>query len=330
MNIENWRSKIFTDLSEEEFNKLAIEAFRYQSSENAIYKQFIELNNVDIDNILNYTDIPFIPIELFKNHIVSCFNSLPSHYFESSGTTSSNKSRHYFNTYEIYEDSFNSGFRHFFGNIEDYVLLALLPNYMEQKNSSLIYMIDYLIKRTDNKLSDFYLSDFEKLNFVLNEALKSGKRVILFGVTYALLDFSEYKKNKYPELIIFETGGMKGRRKELTRSELHGILKASFGVSQIYGEYGMAELFSQAYSFKDGIFRCPPWMKVLIREANDPKTILKANKTGGINVIDLANIQSCCFIATQDIGIKYDDDTFEVLGRFDNSDIRGCNTMITG
>jgi len=329
MNIERWGEQIFKNLDEKEFNNLAIEAFRFQSSENKIYKQFLELNKIDINKINCYKDIPFLPIEFFKNHIITSLREVPSYYFESSGTTSINKSKHFFKNINLYEKSLSLGFKLFFGNIEEYIILALLPNYMEQKHSSLIYMIDYLIKKTNNELSNFYLEDFEKLKEVIEKTIKSGKRIILFGVTYAMLDFSEYNNKKYPEILIFETGGMKGRRKEILRLELHKILEKSFGVNKIYGEYGMAELFSQAYSMSYGVFKCPPWMKVLIRDTNDPKTLVQKSKTGGVNIIDLANIQSCCFIATQDVGISYTDETFEILGRFDNSDIRGCNTMIT-
>ncbi len=329
MNFDKWSEKIFKNLDNIEFNNLAIEAFRFQSSENLVYKQFLQLNKVDINKISNYKEIPFLPIEFFKNHIISCFREVPKYYFESSGTTSINKSKHFFNSIELYERSFSSGFEFFMGNIQDYIILALLPNYKDQKHSSLIHMVDNLIKRTNNELSDFYLEDFTLLSDVIDKALNLEKKIILFGVSYAILDFSFYNKKNYNELLVFETGGMKGKRKEMFRVELHDIIKKSLGVSNIYGEYGMAELFSQAYSKSNGLFKCPPWMKVLIRETNDPRSQILQSKAGGVNIIDLANIQTCCFIATQDIGINYFDESFEILGRLDNSDIRGCNTMIT-
>lgn len=329
INFDKWSEKIFKNLDNIEFNNLAIEAFRFQSSENLVYKQFLQLNKVDINKISNYKEIPFLPIEFFKNHIISCFREVPKYYFESSGTTSINKSKHFFNSIELYEKSFSSGFEFFMGNIQDYIILALLPNYKDQKHSSLIHMVDNLIKRTNNELSDFYLEDFTLLSDVIDKALNLEKKIILFGVSYAILDFSFYNKKNYNELLVFETGGMKGKRKEMLRVELHDIIKKSLGVSNIYGEYGMAELFSQAYSKSNGLFKCPPWMKVLIRETNDPRSQILQSKAGGVNIIDLANIQTCCFIATQDIGISYYDESFEILGRLDNSDIRGCNTMIT-
>jgi len=329
INFDKWSEKIFKNLDNIEFNNLAIEAFRFQSSENLVYKQFLQLNKVDINKISNYKEIPFLPIEFFKNHIISCFREVPKYYFESSGTTLINKSKHFFNSIELYEKSFSSGFEFFMGNIQDYIILALLPNYKDQKHSSLIHMVDNLIKRTNNELSDFYLEDFTLLSDVIDKALNLEKKIILFGVSYAILDFSFYNKKNYNELLVFETGGMKGKRKEMLRVELHDIIKKSLGVSNIYGEYGMAELFSQAYSKSNGLFKCPPWMKVLIRETNDPRSQILQSKAGGVNIIDLANIQTCCFIATQDIGISYYDESFEILGRLDNSDIRGCNTMIT-
>ncbi|NVN94371.1 MAG: acyl transferase [Bacteroidetes bacterium] len=319
---------IFSQQSVSAFNETAIELFHFQYKNNTIYKQFVDLNHINPIQVKTIAQIPFLPIEFFKSHNVVCGEIIPTDFFESSGTSGMQRSRHYFRSLAIYEESFLKGFAHFYGNIEDYCLLAVLPNYLEQKHSSLIYMITKLIEKTNHPDSGFYLNDLKSLSDKLMILKNTKQKTILFGVTYALLDLAEKYPLSIPDTIIFETGGMKGKRKEMLKEELHSILQKAFNVAFIHGEYGMTELFSQAYSKGKGIFMTPPWMKIFIRDINDHKTMLDFNKTGGINVIDLANIYSCSFIATQDLGKLHEDVSFEILGRFDHSDIRGCNLMI--
>jgi len=248
--------------------------------------------------------------------------------FTSSGTTGITTSSHFVTDVGWYAESFRSAFRLFYGDIEKYCILALLPSYLEREGSSLIYMADDLIKQSNNPDSGFFLYNHDELYHQLKKQQSGQKPTLLIGVTFALLDFIEHYKLNFPELIVMETGGMKGRRKEMIREELHTTLCNGFGVDAIHSEYGMTELLSQAYSKGNGIFNCPPWMKIIARDTNDPMSLLNDDKAGGINVIDLANINSCSFIATQDLGKVYADNSFEVLGRFDNSDIRGCNLLI--
>jgi phenylacetate-coenzyme A ligase PaaK-like adenylate-forming protein len=320
--------KIITNLSVSAFNETAIELFHFQYKNNKIYRQFVDLNHFDVNKIKSVEQIPFLPIEFFKTTVIISGNQNPENYFESSGTGGTVKSRHYIKDINIYKKSFLNGFTHFYGNIKDYTILAVLPNYIEQQHSSLLYMIKNLIEMTGNAESGFYLYNLKELADKLMDLKSKKKKIILFGVSYALLDLAEQFPMNLNDVIVFETGGMKGRRKELLKEELHTVLKQAFKISSIHGEYGMTELFSQAYSKGNGIYTSPPWMKVLIRDTNDPKNIISYNKTGGINVIDLANIYSCGFIATQDLGKLSPNNTFEVMGRFDNSDIRGCNLMI--
>lgn len=302
--------------------------FRYQAVENEVYCQYIKALKVNVDKITEPEQIPFLPIEFFKTHeIITIPIAIGSKIFTSSGTTGSIQSKHYVNDIRIYEKSYRKGFEHFYGNIEEYCILALLPSYLEREGSSLIYMMDDLIKKSKHPQSGFYLNNYDELLLKLKQL--QGQKTLLVGVTYALLDLVELLgSGDYKNLIIMETGGMKGKREELVREELHERLCKGFGVDVIHSEYGMTELLSQAYSKGNGVFDCPPWMKILIRDTNDPFTILPHNKTGGINVIDLANINSCSFIATQDLGRSLLDNSFEVLGRFDNSDIRGCNLLV--
>ena len=239
-----------------------------------------------------------------------------------------NPSKHYITDIQLYENSYLDGFQYFYGNIDDYIILALLPNYLERNGSSLVYMVDDLIKKSNAKESGFYLNNLKELSRKLTALDQKNKKILLLGVSYALLDLIEFKKFHLKNTIIMETGGMKGRRKEMVKEELHQLLCNGFGVDKIHSEYGMTELLSQAYSVGDGIFKTPPWMKILTRDTEDALTILPQNRTGGINVIDLANINSCSFIATQDLGKIHADGSFEILGRFDNSDIRGCNLMV--
>jgi Acyl-protein synthetase, LuxE len=282
----------------------------------------------DVQKVKSLQQIPFLPIQFFKSHDVVSNSNPVQETFTSSGTSGSVTSRHLVTDVSLYEESYRTAFSQFFGDIEDYVVLALLPSYLDRQGSSLIYMVADLIQKTNNLDSGFYLTNYSELIEKLVALDNSDKNVLLIGVTYALLDLIEIQKFNLKNTIIMETGGMKGKRKELIREELHTQLCAGFGVSSIHSEYGMTELLAQAYSLGNGIFECPGWMQVLIRDPEDALTYLDNGKSGGINVIDLANINSCSFIATQDLGKKYPNNSFEVLGRFDNSDIRGCNLMV--
>ncbi len=328
MFFDQTKNFVFSEQSVSRFNETALELFQFQYKNNKIYKQFVDLNHINLLQVKTVEQIPFLPIEFFKNHKVICGDEIPLEYFESSGTSGMQKSKHFVSSLAVYEESFLKGFSHFYGNIKAYCLLALLPNYQEQKRSSLIYMIKKLIDESGHPDSGFFLHDNQALKDKLLELKTAQQKTILFGVSYALLDMAEQYPISVPETIIFETGGMKGRRKEMIREEVHSKLQKAFGVPAIHGEYGMTELLSQAYSNGNGIFVPTPWMKILIRDINDPKAMLACNKTGGINVIDLANRYSCSFIATQDLGKLYENGSFEVLGRFDHSDVRGCNLMI--
>ena len=321
-------SDIFTISSQKQFEKLALKIFRFQYQNNLVYQQFCDLRNIDVQKIKTLKQIPFLPIQFFKSHkIVSNSNPIQET-FTSSGTTGLQTSSHFVTDIELYKESYQQGFATFYGNIEDCVVLALLPSYLERTGSSLIYMFDDLIKATKNDQSGFYLDNYSQLIQKLLELDKSGQNVLLIGVTYALLDLIEMQKFSLNNTIIMETGGMKGKRKEMIREELHDILCNGFGVEAIHSEYGMTELLSQAYSIGNGIFECPSQMQILIRDTEDALSYAENGKTGGINVIDLANINSCSFIATQDLGKLHHNNSFEILGRFDNSDIRGCNLMV--
>lgn len=321
-------SDIFTISNQKQFEKIALKVFRFQYENNLVYQEFCDLLKTNPQKVKSLHQIPFLPIQFFKSHNVVSNNDLIKATFISSGTTGTITSRHLVTDVSIYEESYRKGFSQFYGNIEDYVVLALLPSYLEREGSSLIYMVEDLIQLTNNSNSGFYLNNHEELIQKLIELDQAGQNVILIGVTYALLDLIEKQNFELQHTIIMETGGMKGKRKEMIREELHEQLCNGFGVSAIHSEYGMTELLSQAYSLGNGIFECPSWMQILIRDTEDALTYVNEGKTGGINVIDLANINSCSFIATQDLGKKYPNTTFEVLGRFDNSDIRGCNLMV--
>jgi phenylacetate-coenzyme A ligase PaaK-like adenylate-forming protein len=328
---------IFKIQSEAEFTQLALEIFRFQAENNETYYRYLRSLKVDPKKVNALIQIPFLPIEFFKTHkIISIdkdetlsFNLTNFELFKSSGTTGTVQSKHYVRDSTIYRKSYIRAFEHFYGNIKDYCFLALLPSYLERDGSSLIYMVNDLIKKSDHSDSGFYLNNYDDLLIKLKQLKAKKQKTILLGVTYALLDLAEKKNSNiaFENLVVMETGGMKGKRKEMVREELHKILCESFGVNAIHSEYGMTELLSQAYSKGEGIFECPFWMKIMIRDTNDPFTFLPDNKTGGINIIDLANINSCSFLATQDLG-KKNNNSFEVLGRFDSSDIRGCNLLI--
>ncbi len=319
---------IFSISSAKQFEKMALKVFRHQYDHNLVYRQFCDFVKKDKQTVKSLKQIPFLPIQFFKSHDVVSTIDEPQAIFTSSGTTGSITSRHLVTDVSLYEQSYRQAFSQFYGNIEDYTVLALLPSYLERQGSSLIHMVDDLIQLSNNSNSGFYLNDYDALVSKLLEQERDNKNVLLIGVTFALLDLIEKQNFKLENTIIMETGGMKGRRKEMIREELHEILTKGFGVKSIHSEYGMTELLSQAYSLGNGIFECPSWMQIHIRDTEDALTYISNGKTGGINVIDLANINSCSFIATQDLGKKYDNGSFEVLGRFDNSDIRGCNLMV--
>lgn len=311
------------------FESISLQVFRFQYENNLSYKTFCDLLHTDIKKVTSIDKIPFIPISLFKsNTVVSGVNSDYEIKFTSSGTTGDLTSSHFVKDITWYTNSYIKGFELTYGSVSEYTILALLPSYLERNGSSLIYMVEDLITKSNSEHSGFYLHNHKELIQKIHFLENSNKKTILIGVTFALLDLIEKEQFQLKNTIIMETGGMKGKRKEMIREELHDILCKGFGVSKIHSEYGMTELLSQAYSKGDGIFDCPPWMKVLIRDTEDALTYLPDGKTGGINVIDLANINSCSFIATQDLGKKHPNNSFEVLGRFDNSDIRGCNLMV--
>ncbi|SEQ19445.1 LuxE/PaaK family acyltransferase [Flavobacterium urocaniciphilum] len=319
---------IFSISSKKEFEKITLKVFRYQYENNKVYQSFCNFLKKNPINVKQISSIPFLPIQFFKSEKIVSNEDEVETIFTSSGTTGMITSKHYITDVSFYENSYRKAFSQFYGNIEDYCVLALLPSYLEREGSSLIHMVDDLIQSSNHPDSGFYLNNLEELSNKIIELENEGQNIILIGVTYALLDLIEFKKFQLKNTIIMETGGMKGKRKEIVREELHQILCDGFGVKAIHSEYGMTELLSQAYSLGNGIFECPLWMDVLIRDTEDALNYVDSGKTGGINVIDLANINSCSFIATQDLGKKYPNMTFEVLGRFDNSDIRGCNLMV--
>lgn len=319
---------IFTISNQKQFDKIALKIFRFQYENNRVYREFCDFLKTDIQKVKSIQQIPFLPIQFFKSHsVVSTTNPIQTT-FTSSGTTGMITSQHLVTDVSIYEESYRKGFSQFYGNIEDYVVLALLPSYSEREGSSLIHMVDDLIQLSNHPESGFYLHNYDELIAKLIQLDQTGQNVILIGVTYALLDLVEKHSFQLENTIIMETGGMKGKRKEMIREELHQQLCNGFGVNTIHSEYGMTELLSQAYSLGEGIFECPSWMQILVRDTEDALSYVREGKTGGINVIDLANINSCSFIATQDLGKKYANGSFEVLGRFDHSDIRGCNLMV--
>lgn len=319
---------IFDIHSEGSFQEIALCVFDFQYRNNSLYRSFCDYLKRNPKNVSHPNEIPFLPISFFKSHRVYSSTKKEDIVFTSSATTGTSVSQHFVKDLSLYRQSYLRTFEWFYNNPEDFVILALLPSYLERKGSSLITMVDDLIQLSHDKDSGFYLHNLDTLAQRLTEIDQRGKKVLLIGVSFALLDLVEKHQFSLKNTIIMETGGMKGRRKELIREELHSILCKGFGVEKIHSEYGMTELLSQAYSKGDGIFHCPPWMKILIRDAEDALTLLPSEKTGGINVIDLANLYSCSFIATQDLGKAKPNEAFEILGRFDNSDIRGCNLMV--
>ena len=324
--MEHLINKIMAINSESDFEELSLNLFEFQMKNNPIYAQYASLilKNKIPQNIY---EIPFLPIDFFKKEQLICKGKGVEEIFISSGTAGE-QSKHLVSDISLYKKSFLTSFELFYGDISEYCILSLLPNYREREGSSLIYMVDALIKTSSNPKSGFYLNDYTKLAETISQLEKEEQKTILIGVSYALLDLAEQFPQKLEHTIIMETGGTKGKRREYLKEELHKILQNAFSLDNIHSEYGMTELLSQSYSKGKGIFSSPPWKKILIRDVNDPLTILENNKTGGINVIDLANIYSCPFIATQDLGKTFDDDSFSILGRFDNLDVRGCNLLV--
>ena len=349
-----WKDKVFT-ITEEKFEELALVLFRFQYANNDVYQQYVNALQIRVENVQSLPQIPFLPIRFFKTHPVQTTSFDPAIIFESSGTTGIVNSRHFIKDTELYKESFIKGFEIFYGPVKDWCIIGLLPSYLEKQNSSLVYMVNELIKQCGNNNSGFYLNEYEQLFRLLTELENKKQKTLLIGVTFGLLDFAEaysshFYKGLFNHTIVMETGGMKGRRREMIRQEVHDILKAAFEVPVIHSEYGMTELLSQAYSDGNGIFKCPPWMKILVRDEDDPllmpyfgigermpyfneTTLAKDSPksmayVGAINIIDLANVYSCSFLATDDAGKNFPDGSFEVLGRIDNSDLRGCSLMV--
>lgn len=320
---------VIGDFQSHSFESIAMDIFQYQAKHNSIYQSYLTHLGISPFEITSTNDIPFLPIEFFKSFDVKTGNWIAENEFLSSGTTSALRSSHSIEDLQFYFRHTQNIYEQFYPELTDTTILALLPSYLEQGGSGLVSMIDSFIKKSNSNNSGYYLNNYEELEITLIEALQKNKPVVLFGVTYALLDFAYKATNKFDQLIVIETGGMKGRGEELTKSEVHEILKEKLGVGQIHSEYGMTELMSQAYSQGEGIFECPKYMKVVIKDINDPFNTIENDNVGVINVFDLANVHSCCFIETKDIGKRFANGKFEVLGRIDNSEARGCNMLIS-
>ena len=323
---ETLKDRILNIDGKDEFRKLALELFQLHYKENEVYRAYVDALPDRFSRPEDIDEIPCLPIEFFKKYKIGIPTDNFDEVFESSGTTGANTSKHYVQDGEWYIEQSIRNFEDQYGPLKDFCILALLPSYLERSSSSLVYMAKAFMERSNSKQSGFYLNEFDALFQVLKELKQKGEKTLLLGVSFALLDFGAAYKMDHKDLILMETGGMKGRRKEMIRKELHAELKASFGLEKVHSEYGMTELLSQAYSKGDGIFNCPPWMKILIRDSEDPLSYIRDGLTGGISVIDLANYSSCPFIATQDLG-KIHPQGVEILGRFDNSDIRGCSLL---
>lgn len=324
---------IFSIQTEQDFLNASLAAFRYQYENVEIYKKFVDYLKINPDEINSLEKIPFLPIEMFKNHQILERNKSTDLFFQSSGTTQMNLSKHFIAAPDLYEESIYKSFEQFIGKPEDFIFLGLLPSYLEKQNSSLIYMVDYLMKKSAKPENGYFLYNHSELFELLNRL--KDKKVILFGVSFALLDFLDsveslgFSIEESKNLTVIETGGMKGRKEEMTKDELLKILQNGFKTDRIYSEYSMTELLSQAYSLGNNEYKCPNWMKILVRNAEDPFSYEQEGRTGAVNIIDLANIHSCCFIATQDLGKTLPGDTFQVLGRIDHSDIRGCSLLVS-
>lgn len=314
------------ELSDASFNEVALQEFQFQYSQNKVYRSFCDALGRDVEKTRSINAVPFLPISFFKTHQVVSTAFEPEQLFESSGTSQTIQSKHYVKSLSLYEDAFTHGFIRQYGRPEEFCFLGLLPSYLERSHSSLVYMVQKLMEQSGHEHNGFYLNNFQQLYEKLQLLEQQQQKTILIGVTFGLLDFAEQYQLPLKHTIIMETGGMKGRREEMTREQVHQQLKKSFSASAIHSEYGMTELLSQAYSKEDGIFYCPPWMKVLVRDEDDPMHISTTGK-GAINIIDLANVYSAGFIATDDVGEVFEDGSFRVLGRMDNSDIRGCSLL---
>jgi hypothetical protein len=324
----DFNNRIFTIAGEDSFNEAALEIFQFQYRLNEIYRKYFDSIGLKPSTILHYKEIPFLPVSFFKTHKIVSGEGEPGRVFQSSGTTGTERSRHPVLDLQVYRESLRKGFEIFYGPLKDYDIFALTPAPEQSPDSSLVFMISQWLQVSGTEISGFYLDRQEVLSQILENITRTGRKSLLIGLSYSLLDFAEKYPVSLPGTIIMETGGMKGKRKEMIREELHGILTERFSCKVIHSEYGMTELLSQAYSKGKGLFKTPPWMKILVREPTDPFELLPDGKTGGINIIDLANYHSCSFIATQDLGKIHEDGKFEVLGRFDFSDLRGCNLMI--
>jgi phenylacetate-coenzyme A ligase PaaK-like adenylate-forming protein len=327
-NRPHFEESVFLPSSSFPFNELCLNLFHHQYENNLVYREYADLLKIVPEHMNEFHQIPFLPIRFFKSREIKTGDWKEEIIFTSSGTTGDLTSRHFVKDLSLYEKSFLNGFRHFYGEPNEYVILALLPSYLERKGSSLIYMTEKIIGLSANEESGFFLDETDRLFELLKELEKKNKKTILLGVSFALLDFCEKYSLELKNTIVMETGGMKGRKKEITRDELHSVYKKSLGVENVHSEYGMTELLSQAYSKEDGKFHCPPWMKIIITNINDPKEILPFGKTGRVNIIDLANIDSCAFIATDDMGKINQNGSFEISGRIDQSDVRGCNLLV--
>jgi hypothetical protein len=323
-----FEDKIFT-VEQADFEQLALEIFQFQYNNNPIYQQYVNALSIVGPNVQSLNQIPFLPIQFFKTLEVKTTTFRPQAVFESSGTTQTINSRHYVKDLNMYRHSFLKAWEQFYGPVQDWCIIGLLPAYLERQHSSLVVMADELVRLSGHALSGFYLYEHEKLARVLQQLEQQQQKTLLIGVTFGLLDFAEKYPMPLSHTVVMETGGMKGRRREMTREEVHHILKTAFQLNAIHSEYGMTELLSQAYSQRDGIFNCPPWMKVLVRQEDDPLDV-RLMGSGIINIIDLANLYSCSFIATDDVGTVTQQGSFDVLGRVDTSDIRGCNLLIAG
>lgn len=320
--------QIFSINDSADFKTQTLAVFEWQYRHNKVYQTFCDYLRKSPKTVGELHEIPFLPISFFKSKRIVTGSANPEITFTSSGTTGSVVSQHYVTDLSVYQQSFRQGFAHFYGDIKEYAVLALLPSYLERKGSSLIFMAEDMIKQSQHPSSGFYLHNLDELAKTLISLENQNQKTLLIGVSFALLDLLEKHQFSLKNTVVMETGGMKGRRKEMIRAELHGLLSDGFGVDKIHSEYGMTELLSQAYSSGDGVFRCPPTVDILVRDTEDPLTILPNNKAGGLNIIDLANYNSCAFIATQDLGKKYDNGDFEVIGRFDDADVRGCNLLL--
>ncbi len=328
INTKKIISDIFNIKNEEQFNRTALKIFDFQYTRNSVYNDYIKHLKINKTHINHYSQIPFLPIDFFKTHQILSSDKPVQTTFKSSGTTGLQTSSHHIIDLNVYEKSFIKTFNIYYGNPEKYTFLALLPSYSERNDSSLIYMTEKLMKISNKKNNGFYLYNYEELYHKLNELEQKKEKTLLIGVSFALSDFFELYKIELTHTQIIETGGMKGRKKEIVREELHQIIKKASKIKEVHSEYGMTELLSQAYAKKSNRYQTPPWMKILIRDTNDPFNNLKVGTSGGINIIDLANFYSCSFIETKDLGKLNPDGTFEISGRFDNSDIRGCNLMV--